>query len=82
MKIEANFIEDVVVVDLTNYEAEGITDSDQKERTRNPSQNSFKKETNSSARKFTLDKSKIQCFKCKKHGYYASKCPQKDQEKK
>ena len=46
-----------------------------------PSQNNFKKETNSNTKKFTHDKSKVQCFNCKKFGHFASKCPQKDQEK-
>ncbi|XP_024976262.1 uncharacterized protein LOC112514163 [Cynara cardunculus var. scolymus] len=45
-----------------------------------PSQNSFKKETISNTKKFTPDKSKVNCFKCKKHGHYATKCPEKDQE--
>ncbi|KAJ9542210.1 LOW QUALITY PROTEIN: hypothetical protein OSB04_028716 [Centaurea solstitialis] len=46
-----------------------------------PSQNSSRRETiNNNTKKFTHDKSKVQCFKCKKYGHFASKCSEKDQE--
>nr|GEV99149.1 zinc finger, CCHC-type [Tanacetum cinerariifolium] len=44
------------------------------------SQNNFKKETNSNSNKFTHDKSKVLCFKCKEYGHFANKCPSKKEE--
>nr|GEY05167.1 putative zinc finger, CCHC-type [Tanacetum cinerariifolium] len=44
------------------------------------SQNNFKKETNSNSNKFTRDKSKVLCFKCKEYGHFANKCPSKKEE--
>nr|GEW89399.1 putative zinc finger, CCHC-type [Tanacetum cinerariifolium] len=44
------------------------------------SQNSFKKETDSNSNKFTHDKSKVLCFKCKEYGHFANKCPSKKEE--
>ncbi|KAJ9566785.1 LOW QUALITY PROTEIN: hypothetical protein OSB04_002751 [Centaurea solstitialis] len=46
-----------------------------------PSQNSSRRETiSNTTKKFTPDKSKVQCFKCKKYGHYATRCLEKDQE--
>nr|GEV22215.1 putative mitochondrial protein [Tanacetum cinerariifolium] len=44
------------------------------------SQNNFKKETDSNPNKFTHDKSKVLCFKCKEYGHFANKCPSKKEE--
>ncbi|GJW68899.1 zinc finger, CCHC-type containing protein [Tanacetum coccineum] len=44
------------------------------------SQNNFKKETDSNSNKFTHDKSKVLCFKCKEYGHLANKCPSKKEE--
>ncbi|GKB14997.1 zinc finger, CCHC-type containing protein [Tanacetum coccineum] len=44
------------------------------------SQNNFKKETDSNSNKFTHDKSKVLCFKCKEYGHFANKCPSKKEE--
>ncbi|GJV80037.1 zinc finger, CCHC-type containing protein [Tanacetum coccineum] len=44
------------------------------------SQNNFKKKTDSNTNKFTHDKSKVLCFKCKEYGYFANKCPSKKEE--
>nr|GEU46230.1 hypothetical protein [Tanacetum cinerariifolium] len=44
------------------------------------SQNNFKKETHSNPNKFTHDKSKVLCFKCKEYGHFANKCPSKKEE--
>ncbi|GJX57847.1 zinc finger, CCHC-type containing protein [Tanacetum coccineum] len=44
------------------------------------SQNNFKKETDSNSNKFTHDKSKVICFKCKEYGHFANKCPSKKVE--
>nr|GEV54017.1 hypothetical protein [Tanacetum cinerariifolium] len=44
------------------------------------SQNNFKKETNINSNKFTYDKSKVLCFKCKDYGHFANKCPSKKEE--
>ncbi|GJV36283.1 zinc finger, CCHC-type containing protein [Tanacetum coccineum] len=43
-------------------------------------ENNFKKETNNNSNKFTHDKSKVLCFKCKKYGHFANKCPSKKEE--
>ncbi|GJY18192.1 zinc finger, CCHC-type containing protein [Tanacetum coccineum] len=80
MKIKANNSEDVVIVDLTNHEAKKITDSDQKGRTGNHHKNNIKKKTDSNSNKFTHDKSKVLCFKCKEYGHFANKCPSKKEE--
>ncbi|KAJ9537719.1 hypothetical protein OSB04_030452 [Centaurea solstitialis] len=46
-----------------------------------PSQNSSRRETiSNTTKKFTPDKSKVQCFKCKKYGHYATRCLEKDQD--
>nr|GEX45702.1 putative zinc finger, CCHC-type [Tanacetum cinerariifolium] len=42
--------------------------------------NNFKKETDSNSNKFTHDKSKVLCFKCKEYGHFANKCPSKKEE--
>lgn len=81
MKIEANLLEDVVMVDLTNHEDEGITYSDQKGRIRKPQGIVSRKKQAAIQRNSSLIEVKLQCFKCKKHGHYASKFPQGDQEK-
>ncbi|GKB17356.1 zinc finger, CCHC-type containing protein, partial [Tanacetum coccineum] len=44
------------------------------------SQNNFKKETDSNSNKFTHDKSKVLCFKCKEYGHFENKCPSKKEE--
>ncbi|GKA01792.1 zinc finger, CCHC-type containing protein [Tanacetum coccineum] len=44
------------------------------------SQNNFKKKTDSNSNKFTHDKSKVLCFKCKEYGHFANKCPSKKEE--
>ncbi|GJR82298.1 zinc finger, CCHC-type containing protein [Tanacetum coccineum] len=44
-------------------------------------ENNFKKESNSNSNKFTHDKSKVLCFKCKEYGHFANKCPSKKEEK-
>ncbi|GJS41675.1 zinc finger, CCHC-type containing protein [Tanacetum coccineum] len=44
------------------------------------SQNNFKKETDTNSNKFTHDKSKVLCFKCKEYGHFANKCPSKKEE--
>ncbi|GJW33139.1 zinc finger, CCHC-type containing protein [Tanacetum coccineum] len=44
------------------------------------SENNFKKETDSNSNKFTHDKSKVLCFKCKEYGHFANKCPSKKEE--
>ncbi|GJX59454.1 zinc finger, CCHC-type containing protein [Tanacetum coccineum] len=44
------------------------------------SQNNFKKETYSNSNKFTHDKSKVLCFRCKEYGHFANKCPSKKEE--
>ncbi|GKE78488.1 zinc finger, CCHC-type containing protein [Tanacetum coccineum] len=38
------------------------------------SQNNFKKKTDNNSNKFTHDKSKVLCFKCKEYGHFANKC--------
>ncbi|GJT84256.1 zinc finger, CCHC-type containing protein [Tanacetum coccineum] len=43
-------------------------------------ENNFKKESNSNSNKFTHDKSKVLCFKCKEYGHFANKCPSKKEE--
>ncbi|GJV69477.1 zinc finger, CCHC-type containing protein [Tanacetum coccineum] len=43
-------------------------------------ENNFKKETNNNSNKFTHDKSKVLCFKCKEYGHFANKCPSKKEE--
>nr|GEV52037.1 eukaryotic initiation factor 4A-3 [Tanacetum cinerariifolium] len=78
MKIKANNSGDVVMVDLSNHEAKKITNSERKNR--ESSQNNFKKETNSNSNKFTHDKSKVLCFKCKEYGHFANKCSSKKEE--
>ncbi|GKD60519.1 zinc finger, CCHC-type containing protein [Tanacetum coccineum] len=44
------------------------------------SQNNFKKETDSNSNKFTHDKIKVLCFRCKEYGHFANKCPSKKEE--
>nr|GEX89629.1 zinc finger, CCHC-type [Tanacetum cinerariifolium] len=43
-------------------------------------ENNFKKETHINPNKFTHDKSKVLCFKCKEYGHFANKCPSKKEE--
>nr|GEY22040.1 zinc finger, CCHC-type [Tanacetum cinerariifolium] len=43
-------------------------------------ENNFKKKSNSNSNKFTHDKSKVLCFKCKEYGNFANKCPSKKEE--
>ncbi|GJZ73645.1 zinc finger, CCHC-type containing protein [Tanacetum coccineum] len=43
-------------------------------------ENNFKKETNNNSNKFTHDKSKVLCFKCKEYGHFANKCPSRKEE--
>nr|GEY29162.1 putative zinc finger, CCHC-type [Tanacetum cinerariifolium] len=43
-------------------------------------ENNFKKETDNNSNKFTHDKSKVLCFKCKEYGHFANKCPSKKEE--
>ncbi|GJW67729.1 zinc finger, CCHC-type containing protein [Tanacetum coccineum] len=43
-------------------------------------QNNFKKETDNKSIKFTYDKSKVLCFKCKEYGHFANKCPSRKEE--
>ncbi|GKA00261.1 zinc finger, CCHC-type containing protein [Tanacetum coccineum] len=38
------------------------------------------RETDSNSNKFTHDKSKVLCFKCKEYGHFANKCPSKKEE--
>ncbi|GKA41379.1 phosphoglucosamine mutase [Tanacetum coccineum] len=49
-------------------------------KNRESSQNNFKKETHRNSNKFTHDKSKVLCFKCKEYGHFANKCPSKKEE--
>nr|GEY03887.1 putative zinc finger, CCHC-type [Tanacetum cinerariifolium] len=43
-------------------------------------ENNFKKKSDSNSNKFTHDKSKVLCFKCKEYGHFANKCPSKKEE--
>nr|GEW28672.1 zinc finger, CCHC-type [Tanacetum cinerariifolium] len=43
-------------------------------------ENNFKKKPDSNSNKFTHDKSKVLCFKCKEYGHFANKCPSKKEE--
>nr|GFA78251.1 zinc finger, CCHC-type [Tanacetum cinerariifolium] len=75
MKIKANNSEYMVMVVLTNREAKKITNLEWKNW--ESLQNNFKKETNINLNKFTHDKSKVLCFKCKEYGHFENKCPSK-----
>ena len=74
MKIEANLTKAMVVVDLTNHEAEGITDSEQKERIGNPHKIVSRKKLTSMKGHLLLIRVKYSVSNVK-HGHYASKCP-------
>nr|GEZ13427.1 zinc finger, CCHC-type [Tanacetum cinerariifolium] len=43
-------------------------------------ENNFKKKSDSNSNKFSHDKSKVLCFKCKEYRHFANKCPSKKKE--
>nr|GEV19836.1 zinc finger, CCHC-type [Tanacetum cinerariifolium] len=72
--------QDVFMVVLTNHEAKKNNIFRSKRKKWESSQNNFKNETESNPNKFTHDKSKVLCFKCKEYGHFANKCPSKKEE--